>query len=535
VIWRLLAGVRLIGIGLLIVWSGQIGAEEGFSFKTLLMPGSVIEGHAEFEKECGKCHETFQDVSQTTLCLDCHEEVADDIKQTLGYHGRLSSFGSAAAKNESAKDSQCRDCHSEHLGRKGDIVKLDKDGFDHKQTDFELLGEHIGVQCLSCHKPDKKFREAPGQCFDCHESDDRHQGAFETQCQDCHSTKGWEFAKFDHDETEFALKGKHQETQCNACHPDERYTDTPTSCNSCHVLNDVHKGANGNQCEQCHQETAWDKIIFDHNKDTEFALTGEHSKQSCSACHKSSGFDDKPGSACIDCHRNDDEHNGRNGEQCDSCHQTSRWGSVDFDHARDTEFTLRGKHADLTCESCHRESTKGSELSMLCIDCHKVDDVHKGQQGRQCDSCHNNNSWRDNVRFNHDITSFPLVGMHAVASCESCHTTKQFRDAPNQCVDCHKEDDAHERTLGTSCADCHNPNDWKLWIFDHNTQTDFLLDGSHEGLSCMDCHNKPVATKIKQSSACVACHLRDDVHNRRFGRSCERCHITDSFREVRMQ
>jgi Cytochrome c7 and related cytochrome c/Class III cytochrome C family len=513
----------MLAVLLFMVYSGQVPAEqESFSFKKLLMPGSVVEGHAEFEKVCSKCHENFSGDSQTSLCLDCHKEVNKDIQQSIGFHGRLAN----------ANNRQCIDCHGEHVGREGDIVNLDKDSFDHSATDFELTGKHIAVQCVLCHQAEKKFREAPDRCFDCHESDDRHQGVLDNECHNCHSSQGWAQAQFDHNETAFSLLGKHKDTQCSACHPDEKYKDTPTQCHTCHTLNDVHNGANGDQCDQCHQEIGWDNINFDHDKDTNFKLTGRHAKQRCESCHEVPGFKKQLNTACIDCHRNDDEHNARNGEQCASCHETSRWNDVHFDHGRDTDFTLQGKHSKLTCESCHRDRAQEGSLGTACIDCHDITDVHKGQQGRQCDHCHNAAGWRKKVRFNHDLTPFPLVGMHAVTSCESCHASKQFRDAPNQCVECHQQQDSHQRALGPNCADCHNPNDWALWLFDHNTQTKFTLEHAHDGLSCNQCHRKPAKTHIKQSSVCAACHLRDDPHNRRFGRACERCHTTSSFDEL---
>jgi hypothetical protein len=251
-------------------------------------------------------------------------------------------------------------------------------------------------------------------------------------------------------------------------------------------------------------------------------------------------FDKKLSTLCIDCHQNDDEHNGQNGDKCDSCHSVKLWAKISFDHGRDTKFSLRGKHAELICESCHRDGTAGEELGTACLDCHRIDDVHQGKQGQQCNNCHNSIGWLNSIRFNHDLTSFPLLGMHSVTSCDSCHGSKEFSDTENECVACHESDDSHDRALGPDCGACHNPNDWRLWSFDHDTQTDFQLEGSHKDLSCNECHYKPVKSKsanarVKQSSACVSCHINDDVHSRRFGRACERCHTTESFKEITVQ
>ena len=499
--------------------------KEIFSFKKLLMPGELSEAHAQYEHECSNCHETFREISQQDLCLDCHEDISADMNQNRGFHGLAGEV----------KAGECKSCHGEHLGRQGDIVNLDKDSFNHIQTGFELTERHLGVSCAGCHLPDTAYRDTPDQCSDCHESADRHLDAFGKECQDCHSPKGWQESRFDHAKTQFLLTGRHRETQCNACHPDEKYAGTPTSCYSCHALNDVHNGVNGRQCSQCHGESNWKDISFDHDRDTDFKLSGSHRQLSCSTCHKSSGFKQKSGSVCVDCHVNDDEHNGRNGKQCDSCHQATTWAELSFDHLRDTGFGLQGAHAELSCESCHRDVSVDSSLGAACVDCHRLDDVHQGQEGDECGKCHNSSAWGEGLRFSHDLTRFPLVGMHAVVSCDSCHSSGMFRDTDSSCYSCHDKDDSHNRSLGTDCATCHNPNDWRLWLFDHDSQTDFELDGAHTDLSCKACHARPAEGSVKQASSCVACHLGDDVHYRRFGRACERCHITDSFKGIRMQ
>ncbi|MFC1327282.1 MAG: cytochrome C, partial [gamma proteobacterium symbiont of Ctena orbiculata] len=57
----------------------------------ILMPGPVIEGHAEFEEKCESCHETLKKADQVERCLSCHdhEDVAKDIETGKGFHGRL--------------------------------------------------------------------------------------------------------------------------------------------------------------------------------------------------------------------------------------------------------------------------------------------------------------------------------------------------------------------------------------------------------------------------------------------------------------
>ena len=357
----------------------SFAAEDSFYIKKLLMPGPVHEGHAKYERQCEKCHGDKPE----GLCRDCHEKIEDDIQQKLGFHGRQ-------AIN---KNLDCRSCHTEHKGRTGDILNFDADTFNHTQTDFELTGQHQAVQCSACHKPNKPHREAPQACFDCHEKDDKHKGVFGKECTDCHTTKAWDDTKYDHSKTEFPLLGRHNEITCNACHPDRKYKDTPKACYSCHAINDVHNGNNGRECDKCHKEQAWDKLSFDHDKDTQFKLKGGHEKLTCNACHKKPVYQEKTSMRCVSCHINDDKHFGNNGKECDSCHSVNGWQKQTFDHTADTKFELTGKHNELTCETCHHASDKTKKIGTACIDCHKPDDVHKGQEGDNCAQCHNAKGW----------------------------------------------------------------------------------------------------------------------------------------------
>lgn len=488
---------------------------------SLVMPGKLIEGHAKYEKQCKKCHSPFSKEKQAVLCLDCHEDVAEDVKAERGFHG-LSGSGKA----------KCSTCHEDHKGRDANVMQFSRETFDHEMTDYSLRGGHAGIECSLCHKKGEKYREAPAACNDCHNDDDIHKGSLGEKCADCHDEKGWRKQEFDHDETDFKLHGKHEKVACNSCHAGERYEGTPTKCIDCHIFNDVHAGRYGKACHDCHRESGWKKIAFDHDRNTDYPLTGEHSKVACDTCHGGNLFDENLGTDCVSCHRNDDEHKGRYGEKCDSCHRTSGWAKVKFDHDKETDFPLRGMHSDLLCSACHRGELGNETLGSVCADCHKNDDVHNGNQGEECASCHNEQSWADEIRFEHDMSRFPLIGMHAVAPCEECHLSAVFEDASTDCNDCHSRDDVHEQRLGPQCQECHNPNAWSLWEFDHNTQTDYRLDGSHEGLVCHACHTKPVRKKISQTTACNGCHREDDVHEGGFGRFCERCHDTESFDSV---
>ena len=44
--------------------------------------------------------------------------------------------------SKAIKGVECKHCHTEHKGRDADIVRFDKEVFDHKDTDFNLKDGH---------------------------------------------------------------------------------------------------------------------------------------------------------------------------------------------------------------------------------------------------------------------------------------------------------------------------------------------------------------------------------------------------------
>jgi hypothetical protein len=485
----------------------------------LLMPGEVSQAHAKYEDTCTNCHEKADRSRQTALCLDCHKDIAADVNTTHGFHGRM----------RNAKTGECRSCHVEHKGRKGDIVRLNPSAFDHELTDFPLKGAHIGPACSSCHKPGVIYRKADGRCIACHRNDDVHKGTLGTDCASCHEPAGWNDTHFDHDKTHFALHGAHSKIECNACHFGPRYKNTPKVCGDCHAPDDVHKGERGQDCGKCHTTENWKSAKFDHFKETGFALLGAHAAIPCSGCHTTGNYKDKIPKDCYGCHGADDSHALRFGKKCDDCHDSKKWTSVDYDHEKRAKYALTGAHAKIDCHACHTAVVAKQKLKHECIACHGAQDPHSGSLGKTCDDCHNTQSWKKNVRFDHDLTNYPLVGLHVLTHCAQCHGTKDFKGAPNKCIGCHKADDVHKGHLGEDCAACHSPNGWRIWEFDHDTRTHFPLTGAHKRLVCADCH-RDAAGLGKIAMDCLSCHQQDDIHAGQFGRQCDRCHTTVTFK-----
>jgi len=492
--------------------------------QSLVMPGPVIAGHAKYEDECGNCHKSFNKGSQNQLCRDCHEKIDADIRQQQGSHG----LGKG-------RDADCSYCHSEHLGRDADIIQMVSETFDHHDTDFELKGVHIMTSCTACHIPGKKYRDARESCVDCHEENDAHKGRLGEACADCHDERSWKKQGFDHDTTDYMLLHKHADVACDSCHVNQQYKDIPGDCHACHGVNDVHAGRYGSGCDECHSEAGWNRIRFDHERDTEYRLEGKHREVKCDVCHSGKLHGKELDTECSSCHRGDDRHNGRYGRRCQSCHETDGWDKAKFDHTAKTKYPLKGSHQEVRCSSCHRGDVYTEKLEVGCLNCHRSDDVHKGQEGQQCEQCHDEDGWSKRIQFEHDMTIFPLIGMHSATPCEECHLNAEFKMAASDCSVCHQPDDIHERRLGLRCEHCHNPNDWSLWEFDHNLQTDFILEGGHEGIDCHACHQRDASQGFNVPTMCADCHRADDVHDGQFGRQCDRCHIAQSFDVVEIR
>lgn len=562
------------------------------TWEKLISPGPLSSAHAKIEKKCDSCHSSFKREAQNGKCLACHKGIASDINQAVGFHGksnarsqqcktchsehhgrahRLVAFtpakfnhnltdyplvgGHAKATcvgchakgaNYRSTPTACVSCHAKkdpHLGKLGrncqgcHTVTGWKTilPYNHAKTGFPLTGKHRSAACMSCHTG-QRWQGLSQQCVGCHARDDVHKGSRGTNCSSCHNPADWKDASFNHNrDTTFPLLGQHAGTACAGCHGTNNAIRKPQkTCIACHAKDDAHKGERGTACANCHTPRNWKDVKFDHAKETRFPLLGAHAAAACTTCHGADRSIKKPPMTCIGCHAKDDSHKGRNGTDCERCHNNSDWKKTEFDHDKMTRFALQGAHKTALCEACHKQPTEVSLPPVACVGCHAEDDAHSKRLGDKCDSCHNAVAWKDKVLFDHDLTRFPLTGKHAPLTCDKCHADKTFQSKGITCQSCHV-DEHHAGTLGSApaCAKCHNVSSWKTWSFDHDVETGFVLTGKHKGLICSACHKKGKEPK-NQSSECGDCHQRDDVHDGNFGTNCARCHTTDNFTEIVM-
>lgn len=501
----------------------------------LISPGKLSRAHAPYEgvSQCIQCHQLGRPGIQATRCLDCHTPLKTRIETAQGYHGNLN-------------NTNCADCHKEHLGLNADNVRLDTLTFNHTETGYALTGAHADVTCAACHST--AFREAPDvlrwidthaaaegtflgtsvQCATCHESVSPHGQQFERSpdggaCQGCHEPSSWsDVAKFDHNTARFALRGAHQTVACAACHgPDQRgdivYRPIAfTSCATCHE--DPHNGVLTASCTTCHNETSWTSLppgsalaqTFDHQS-TGYALRGAHAEANCASCHIKPGREDEDFNIVLSADRMSMMYPAIVHTSCTSCHRD----------AHEDQLT----YTEATCASCHQESTWHPA---------NFDFKRHNQESR-----------------------FVLDGAHMLVSCQQCHgaDAQAWTDRPNDqpprggvfafpnlsCAQCHTDDNPHgtqfeDEARITRCETCHTTQGWAeaQQTFDHNS-TGFALIGAHEAVACTACHtqtNMEGQTLFTgQESSCESCHDALPTHGTQFeGRTCESCHDTYSFR-----
>mgnify|MGYP001183618111 CR=1 FL=1 len=507
-----------------------------------ISPGELTVAHSNLEgmSNCVQCHDLGDKVS-STKCLDCHKEIKTLVDQNRGYHSSVN-----------VKNKECIVCHSEHHGRIFDMTRFDEKEFDHKLTKYKLEGEHAKIECRDCHiaenisnrdlkKRANTYLGLDKKCLTCH--DDFHQKTLSNDCSKCHDLEAFKPATlFDHNETDFKLKGKHIEVKCVLCHDTiqrngkefQKFADVPfKKCNDCHT--DPHKDNFVNSCSECHTESSFADFIgrksFNHNK-TNFALKGKHNNVDCFKCHKNTMnpatiFVDLLAvteNNCVKCHK--DVHSGKFGTDCAKCHTEKGFTSMktmDFFNHNLTDYPLEGKHVSIDCKKCHTEKTTKAIDFARCSNCHK--DYHEGEFKKNglvddCDKCH---SLKEGFTVSlytlerHQTNAFKLDGAHMATPCSECHMVEKkwkFRNIGTTCTDCH--DNPHEKRFQqngvTNCERCHITDNWSPEKFNHN-ETKFPLEGKHKEVACISCHFTTYIEKDKTKTnytinrfECIDCH-----------------------------
>lgn len=475
----------------------------GVSFELITWPSS----EANFDHR--KAGYVLQGRHSQVACRDCHrqENIQEKFPDDPNVQLRRTFLGLAPA---------CLPCHGdEHRGQLAAACEQCHDfngwkpapKFTHERARFQLTGSHRQVPCAKCHV-EKSARERVGtetvaafvqftnlpfsNCTPCHQ--DPHRGEFGKECSRCHTTENWQkipAGAFNHDLTDFPLRGRHRALACERCHAGLNFKRqiAHTSCGDCHQ--DAHAGQfarrpDRGRCESCHSVEGFTPSQFTlaRHQQSAFPLAGAHLATPCSLCHlrQTAGAQAGkllfvfPKQRCPACH--EDVHGSQFAERvasggCESCHRNESWRQTKFDHGS-ARFALTGAHVRVACGQCHpREKiaaamNAGTATTRLvragpavtervryrprprrCKGCHA--DVHRGQFGKpeqvRCEKCHQTSQWHD-LLFRHNRDSaFKLEGAHARVACEKCHfpvtradrtVVIKYKPLKQECAACHR-------------------------------------------------------------------------------------------------
>jgi hypothetical protein len=311
-------------------------------------------------------------------------------------------------------------------------------------------------------------------------------------------------------------------------------------------------------CGDCHSETGWKPakrpLVFEHDRQTAFPLTGRHEDAACGTCHLGLRFDEPKlaEGECGSCHV--DVHQGNLSENCVTCHTTVTFAEVAglAVHAR-TSFPLTGAHLQVSCESCHANDLGGAytTLDTDCLACHQENYTEAAsvdhaalQFSTNCTECHGTLGWGGSGGdFDHVTVAngFALLGAHAAIRCESCHVVPGLAPlfpgaSQDDCISCHQGDYDREHAgtgFPTDCLACHTVDAWSGGEFvDHDShfpifsgphrskwdtcQMCHSVAGDFTAFTCFNCHehdrsrmddkHREVGGYVYESTACYSCH-----------------------------
>ncbi|HVO61174.1 MAG TPA: hypothetical protein VMT53_09565 [Terriglobales bacterium] len=378
---------------------------------------------AKFPQTCQQCHNTtswgnatfnhdstgfhLDGAHKTLPCAQCHVNGNYNLTSSACVTCHLKDFQGTTNPNhvQASFPQTCQQCHN--------TTSWGSSTWNHSVTGFALTGTHLTTPCIQCHIGGN-YSLTSGACANCHmkdyngTSDPNHAAAgFPTNCALCHGTVNWSGATFNHATTGWPLTGFHASSAvtCSSCHVNNNYHLTSTACVSCH-LKDFQGTTSPNhvasgfpqQCEICHNTSAWIPSTFDHNT-TAFPLTGYHIKVPCAQCHVSNNYTSLP-TDCYSCHKAD--YNGTTSPNhaaagfpttCTTCHNTTAWIPANWNH---TYFPLNHGGANGVCATCHTNPSNYTVFT--CTNCHtktKTDADHRGVGGYvynsiNCYNCHKN-------------------------------------------------------------------------------------------------------------------------------------------------
>ena len=468
---------------------------------------------------------------------------------------------SAFAQNPHGDDFivNCGDCHNADTWE----ISIDTFHFNHDTTAFQLSGQHLITNCISCHT-DLIFKGTQSDCISCHS--DIHSMSVGNDCIRCHTSDSWLVDNIPelHESNGFPLLGAHFGLFCVDCHQSEtqlRFDRLGNECVNCH-LDDYESTTQPNhesagyskECSLCHSSNSfgWEADVLDHSF---FPLTLGHAIRDCSKCHLNEDLS-IISSDCISCHLIEYESTVSPDHEllefdfdCVQCHTTNPgWTPAEFISHDNLYFPIySGSHEGEwnECVDCHTDPTNFSEFR--CTNCHSPDetnDEHEEVSGyvyedKACYACHPNGESEGS--FDHNSTDFPLTGSHIGVDCLECHSDG-FTGTSSDCFSCHEVDfnettnpDHVNLNLSNDCAACHTTEpDWNPARFDIHVRY-YELKGAHALIAddCAACHD---GDYNNTPSNCYSCHIEDynmvtdpNHQEANFSLECTQCHTENAW------
>jgi hypothetical protein len=197
----------------------------------MVSPGALAPAHATLAKDCFACHAPFRGAA-ADRCIACHALQDIGVRTTKGIP--ISQASAKASFHQELIEQDCMACHVDHLTTYLDQISL-------KPFSHALLRASVRDRCETCHT-------APSSAS--------HR-QFTGNCGQCHGSRSWKPATFDHDKL-FVLDKDHNAV-CTTCHVNDDYSHY--TCYGCHEHQiaqirekNLDEGIqNFQNCVQCHR------------------------------------------------------------------------------------------------------------------------------------------------------------------------------------------------------------------------------------------------------------------------------------------
>ncbi len=234
----------------------------------------------------------------TATCAACHTDTAAHVAQntapgsTVAFQGLPTNCVDCHAEPDVHRGMFSADCASCHSPEGWTPALLDGQPFSHfENAGFSLARHRVSADnssltCNACHQNTLETFDT-GACSTCHGQLDAtfmqpHIERFGADCTTCHDGVD-RLRNFDHANV-FPLEGQHAQAQCEACHKNKQFRGTPSECVDCHQEPEIHRGAFGLQCQNCHTANAWAPAALRYHT---FPLDhGRDAPQDCLTCHE---------------------------------------------------------------------------------------------------------------------------------------------------------------------------------------------------------------------------------------------------------